>query len=326
MTNENHMDWYFREYRTLNREDVTENTREKRKQQLERFRDWYDGDLADVNGDDILNFIMELSDEGYASTTISTYRWALSRFYRRMAARDRVEVNPYEQIEWQDISVATADSTRKKRESDDNERIHDLSAEEVRSLANNVPDPKIRNELLIRMLAQTGMRAHEIANLPLENVDRDNRIIEVIDEKTDDKRKVAYQPSLSFLLTEWIDGGYRDVFGTANDSPYLFVSRKSPKMDSNLVNDVVVQAAKNAGIQEILYTDARGNNRYKITAHQLRHTMAVQALKEGINIRYLQELLGHDKLETTEVYLDEVGDEALETHKLKGPTYVPDTE
>lgn len=318
---ENHIQWYMGEYKALEEGEVGDSTFDLRERQLRQFREWFGGGLADVTDDDIRDYIIDLSSDGYASTTISSRRWALSKFYRRMANEGRIETNPYEQVSWKDISVASASETQKQRESDDGKRIQPLSQKEVRQLAEHVPDPKIRNELLIKLLAQTGMRAGEVANVKLDKVGRERRIIEFPEGKKTGTRKVAYQPSLSFLMEQWIDSGHRDVYSSATNSKYLFVTRKSEKMDNRQVNRVVVNAAENAGLQETVYEDAAGKERLKVTAHQLRHTFAVQALKNDMNLRYLQSQLGHEKLGTTEEYLKYVEGEALNAHREKGPSF-----
>lgn len=324
-TKDGHIEWFMERYRGFDRGEVSETTFDKREAQLRQFREWYGGDLSDVTGDDIEHWVMHLSGEGYGSKTIGGRRWALSKFFRQMKDKGRIEQNPMEQVAWEDISVASG-KTRKKEESDENERIHPLSPDEAKALINNVPGPKVRNELLIRLMLQTGVRAHEAANITLERVNRDNRTIKVIDKKTGDSRRVAYQPSLAVHLRKWIDSGHRDVYSSAQDSDYLFVTHRSPKMDSQTPNKIVKQAADNAGIQEVLYVDAGGGTRYKVTAHTLRHTFAVEALKPGngggqMNLRYLQEKLGHDDITTTQDYLEYVGHDALEDMRDNGPSF-----
>lgn len=321
----NHIEWFMERYRALERGQVSESTFDTRKRQLRTFKEWFAGDLAEVTGDDIEQYIIELSSEGYGSKTIAGRRWALSKFYRQMADKGRTDENPVETVAWEDIGVASG-QTRKAEMSEKNEDIYTLSQEEVKQLAEHVPEPKVRNELLIKLLASTGMRAHEVANVKLDHMNWDERTIQVVDEKTGDSRTVVYPQSLDFLMHQWVRDGHRDVYSSATDSPYLFVTRKSPKIDNNRVNEVVRQAAENADLQEVMYEDAAGKQRYRITSHTLRHTFAVHALSPdtgqgSMDLRYLQECLGHDDITTTQEYLQYVETDAIDDMRKHGPSF-----
>jgi site-specific recombinase XerD len=65
------------------------------------------------------------------------------------------------------------------------------------------------------------------------------------------------------------------------------------------IERMVCAAAEKAGIQEL----DEGTGRHKITPHALRHTFATRHLRAGLNIREVQDLLGHANIATTEVYL-----------------------
>lgn len=311
-------------YKAFERE-LSESTFETRERQLRGFRDWFGGNLADVTGDDIEQWVIHLSTEGYGAKTIEGRRWALSKFFRHMADKGRIDTDPMQAVSWEDIGVASG-KTRKQEMSEENEGIYALSQEEVRTLAEHVPDPKVRNELLIKLLASTGMRAHEAADLTLDRVDMEDRLIKVVDKKTGSSRKVTYPQSLDALMNQWVNGGHRAVYSSATDSEYLFVTRKSPKMTNDRVNDQVRKAADSAGIQEVLYQDAAGKTRYKITAHTLRHTFAIQALRPDVGqgsmgLRYLQDVLGHENIQTTQKYLQYVEKDAIDDMRKNGPAF-----
>lgn len=175
------------------------------------------------------------------------------------------------------------------------------------------------------MLWQTGVRAHELSGIKLTNIDREERAIRVHSDKTDSWRTVYYQPSLDFLIDQWLDGGYRDSYGPSDRSPYLFPSQRSDRLNTDSIGKIVKQAAEDAGIQEVMYEDAAGQPKHKITAHSLRHGHAVYALKSGIDIRVLQEHLGHSNLETTEVYLQLIDDDVKDAYRQFGSLETEDT-
>lgn len=101
-------------------------------------------------------------------------------------------------------------------------------------------------------------------------------------------------------------------------SLYLFITYRSEQFRSNLVNDIVKEAAHEAGVQEKLYEDAAGNPRWKVTAHTMRHSFAVQSLKNGMDIRFLSKVMGHENLETTKKYLRVTDDDTRQMVRRYG--------
>ena len=79
------------------------------------------------------------------------------------------------------------------------------------------------------------------------------------------------------------------------------------------------EAAEGAGLQSNVHTDAAGNVRGKVTAHVLRHSFAVQSIKNGMDTRRLQKLMGHSKIETTERYLQFANNDLREAARRYGP-------
>ncbi len=74
-------------------------------------------------------------------------------------------------------------------------------------------------------------------------------------------------------------------------SPFVFSKKNGKPFSSDTVQRIVNKAAKKAGIEK------------KVTPHTLRHCYATHLLEAGENIRYIQELLGHSSLNTTQIYL-----------------------
>lgn len=122
------------------------------------------------------------------------------------------------------------------------------------------------------------------------------------------------------LLNIWLDGGYRQSFTHAESSDYLFLSERSEQLHPHQINETVVKAAKNADIQSKMYTDGNGQARYKITAHALRHGFAVRSLKNGMDIKTLADIMGHESLDTTKDYLELITDDLRERYRTYGPS------
>ncbi|WP_435092748.1 tyrosine-type recombinase/integrase [Halorubrum sp. N11] len=88
------------------------------------------------------------------------------------------------------------------------------------------------------------------------------------------------------ISTRWINAN-RDALATAG-SPYLFPTSHSKRISAAYINQIVKDAAEAAGLQDNeVFVDAAGRSRRKVTAHVLRHSYAVQSLKNGIDTRTL---------------------------------------
>jgi len=245
----------------------------------------------------------QLNNGGLAGGTVRNRRWTLSTFYQELERMDGEAYdlpnfeNPAADLDTSDWQ-ALKNSSKKKKEL---KEVYYLEPDEIEKLAEGVSDPKLRNELIIRLLYQTGLRRGELAQTRLKDVDTENRSINVHAEKTHLNRTVYYQSSLDILMGRWMNVE-RKSLATAG-SEYLFPTFKTEQIAPKQINRVVRKAAKGAGLQAQVYTNAAGHDQMKVTAHVLRHSYAVQCVKNGMDTRRLQMLMGHAKIETTERYL-----------------------
>jgi len=265
--------------------------------------------------------------DGDKDKTIVTRRSAISRFYDELpnlANQGRIDVdpencptNPEEGYD----GTWTVKSSHKEKKS--GEEIAYLEPQQVKSLWQNVPAPLFRNKLIVRMLYQTGLRVGELIQIRVDqDMNRTEREITIsASTSKSDSRKVVYKTTLQEPLRRWIDGGYRDSVPNSEESPYLFptVEGEHEYISRESVRRIVRKAAENAGMNHDIYTDKSGNTRTKISPHILRHSMAVNTLKAGtMNVRELQEFLGHSELGVTETYLKIASDSAVDTYRENG--------
>jgi site-specific recombinase XerD len=159
--------------------------------------------------------------------------------------------------------------------------------EESTSFSAMLPRPHQSTTLLgVALMVATGMRVNEVVGIKCYDIDLPGRTLRIVG-KGRHERQV-------FLPNEWmagLTGAYlstRDGLGLAHAN-LLFNSHygplTAPAMRARLVN-----AARNADV------------RLRVTPHMLRHTAATQLIEAGVDIRYIQRLLGHASLSTTEIY------------------------
>lgn len=304
----------------------SESTAKRYVTNINQFRDWlrehraeksvFEADVIDV--EDNLSY---MDDEGYAPSSITVRQAALSAFYEEVAKFINtgrldgydMDDNPAKEAHYKPEDT---DSVKTQETKDE---VYHLKPEQVDDLAENVPSPTLRNELIIRLLFQTGVRRGELVNIELGDINRQDHTIRIRAEKSHRNRIVGYRPTLENLLGPWIDGGYRDSQYYADESPYLFPTNNAEQIAGYSITRIVRQAADNADIQEAYTVDMNGLERVKVTPHVLRHSFAMEAVRQGWNIHTLKNALGHKDLETTSIYLHSDEEAVKEAYRLNGP-------
>lgn len=260
--------------------------------------------------------LKSLARDGKSQPTIETRMVVIRDFLRSQHPQDIDELD----INLREESIIQRwGQTRQERE--ENDRIYYLTPDEIEELIDNVPEPSFRNELIVRLLWQTGMRQTQLVNVTLDDVDLDDRRIDIWSNKSKKPYSVWYGPSLQPMMQQWLNVERRALApSVAERSEYLFPSSRTEQMRAKSINDHIVKpAAEDAGMQSRSYEDSIGRDRGKVTGHVLRHSFAVQFVRDGGDIRRLQQLMGHSDIETTEKYLRFKDDEIRKARAQHGP-------
>lgn len=141
---------------------------------------------------------------------------------------------------------------------------------------------KMRDKVILALLYSSGIRVSELVNLITRDIDFNERTIR-IRGKGDKDRIVLFDNQTKNLIMEYIK--IRN-----SDCDYLFINKNGKKLTSRYVQMMIKKYAKEAGIEK------------KVTPHILRHSFATHLLKNGVDIRAIQQLLGHSSLSTTQIY------------------------
>jgi integrase/recombinase XerD len=310
-------DTLFEDFIATRKPQWKESTKVTRQEFLRPYLRWtteQDIDVTEVDTRTLRTYLNHLQDSGQSGHTLSNAYTSLKMFYSYLEEeRGLIDESPAEDIDIRSFESVKAVKHGSKRANELRSKggFVSITRDEVEQLIEHADEPRgnpLRNELVIKMLFQTGVRRGELREIKLRDMDRDANppSIEVPTLKVDGNpiRIVYYEPSLNTDLNLWIDGGYRDALPTAKDSPYLFPSDKSEQLGEWVINRIVVDAAEAAGLQESSYTDYNGRSRNSITAHTLRHSFAMECLRSDIDVKTIQSVMGHQKLETTQRYLD----------------------
>jgi integrase/recombinase XerD len=156
-----------------------------------------------------------------------------------------------------------------------------LSQEEVARLLEAAPSLKYKAALSVAYGA--GLRVSEVANLKVSDIDSDRMMLRVEQGKGQRDRYVMLSPQLLELLRDWWRAARPPVWLFPGQNP---INPITPRQ----LNRAVTAAKDLAGISK------------RISPHTLRHSFATHLLEQGVDIRVIQVLLGHAKLETTALY------------------------
>jgi integrase/recombinase XerD len=165
-----------------------------------------------------------------------------------------------------------------------------MSQDETRRLLAVASNLKVR--MLLSLGYGCGLRAGEVVRLKVKHIDTAQKIIRVEQSKGRKDRNVMLSADTLDLLRQWwrVRPSRHDA-GTPLEERWLFPGTKRGKpMSTRQLNRLFHEAADAAGIKK------------GVTLHALRHSFATHLLERGTDIRIIQALLGHDKLDTTARY------------------------
>jgi len=162
-----------------------------------------------------------------------------------------------------------------------------LSPEEVGRLLASTTN--IKHRAILSLAYATGLRSSEVVSLKLTDIDRDRMVIRVEQGKGKKDRYVILSPSLLEILREWWRAARKKGW-MAPGQPWLFPGYRGRHMSARQLHRLVRLAATRAGITK------------RVGVHTLRHCFATHLLEQKTDIRVIQVLLGHKKLDTTALY------------------------
>lgn len=154
-----------------------------------------------------------------------------------------------------------------------------LTKNEIKILLENIKNQK--HKVIIITLYSAGLRLSEVVNLKREHINFENNTILVKQGKGKKDRITILSKKLKNKLSNYLS---QNNFITY----YLFESQRGKKYDKHTIQKILEKASENMN--------------QKVTPHMLRHSFATHLLESGTDIRYIQSLLGHSKLETTQIY------------------------
>lgn len=209
---------------------------------------------------------------------------SLKAFFHYLEIEEIIEINPFHkiQIKYKEPFILPKTIPLKTIE-----KIMNY-AYLVRNRQNTSLGKKIalRNTLILELLFATGMRISELCSLTNEQINFNDYIIKIYGKGSKERLIQICNKNVQNLLDE-----YRREFDfELKNYNYLFINRLCNRLSEQSVRNMINTYSKGAGVS------------IHITPHMFRHSFATLLLEQDVDIRYIQQMLGHSSITTTQIY------------------------
>ena len=155
-----------------------------------------------------------------------------------------------------------------------------LSKEEIQKIFHQISN--IKHKAMLTLIYSAGLRISELIHLKIEDIDSERMLIHIRDSKGAKDRMVPLSANVLVLLRNY----YREY----SPNIYLFNGEKNSMYSPTSIRKFLQRAVHKSFIKK------------HVSPHTLRHSYATHLLEAGIDLRYIQAVLGHSSVKTTEIY------------------------
>lgn len=226
---------------------------------------------------DILQFLCTLRDIGINPRSQARILSGLKSFYRYLKTEDYIKKNPVENIESPKIGRHLPEI---------------LTIEEVDSMINSfdmsLPESR-RNRAIIEVMYSCGLRVSELVGLKISAIYPKEGFI-VIEGKGDKQRIVPVSESALHEISLYMEDR-KNLDIKKGDEDILFLNRRGGRLTRVMIFYIIKKQCAACNINK------------DISPHTLRHTFATHLLEGGANLRAIQQMMGHESITTTEIYV-----------------------
>lgn len=243
----------------------------------------YVNNVSLINREVLENFIAFLHNS-YKPKTVKRKLASLKAFFHFLEYRDFIEINPFNKMQIRfreplllpktiplhtiELFLSTIYSSHANAKTDFQKR------QTARDIA------------VIELLFATGMRISELCSLKYKDIDLYDRVVRIYGKGAKERQLQICNDCVISALENYIC-----IYQTTpKDDNYFFINTSGTRMSTQSVRNMIVKYCNLAGISQ------------HITPHMFRHSFATLLLEEDVDIRYIQEMLGHSSINVTEIY------------------------
>ncbi len=276
------METYFHDFLTMLRveRNVSVHTMDAYKRDINQFLTYLSDldlkNLTDVKSTHVRGYIRVLNDGGMAPASISRIISSIRTYYKFLSSENILDENPVLLINNPKLPKKLPDV---------------LSEKEISLIINAIQASSQfyqRDKAIIEMLYSCGIRVTELCNLEMSNLFIDEDLIRVMG-KGNKERLLPLGLRSKKYINDYIKHS-RNSHIKKSGSSFVFVSRNGNQLTRAMINIILNKWTQVSGLKK------------SVSPHKLRHSFATHLLEGGADLRFVQALLGHSDISTTQIY------------------------
>lgn len=244
--------------------------------------------FSDINSFSISSYLSFLSRKGIGKRSMQRHLSTLRSFFKHLLKEGKIKYNPANSVPMPKFIRALP-------------RV--LQKEEIKKILEEKEEEGWlgkRNKAIFELLYATGIRVSELSSIKLEDIDLVQRMLRV-KGKGGKERIVPFGKKAQEAIKEYLkEIPFENVVN-------LFLNKNGTRLSSRSIHRIVIK-----------YT-IKILNCKDISPHSFRHTFATHLLEKGADLRFIQELLGHSSLSTTQIYTHIEIQKLIEVYKKTHP-------
>lgn len=253
---------------------LSPNTIDSYERDLEDFYKFTNKSYKFITKDDFINYIAYLNKK-ISPRSINRHIVSVKNYFKFLERNNLINNNPTTEI----TGLKTPKKMPRILSEDDINNLLDIPLSDAYSY---------RNKAMLELMYSSGLRVSELLNLEVNNIDFNMNLVRVYG-KGSKERIVPIDDIATTYLYEYINV-YRNTLLKNKESDILFLNSRGSKLSRQGFFKILKEIAKLKGIKK------------ELSPHTLRHSFATHLLNNGADLRSIQTMLGHENIETTQIY------------------------
>ena len=262
--------------------NFSENTVDAYLRDIKKLRGYAESALQNIcpltiSYENIQEYLFQLSKQKFSERTQARWISSIKSFFKYLVEEELRTDNPATLLEGPKLGLYLPDT------------LSFQDVERIIRVINTSTDLGRRNECMIEVLYGCGLRVSELIDLKISNINFKEHYLKV-DGKGSKSRFVPIAKFTSDLIKDYIETVRSKNKINKRHEDIVFLNSRGTSMSRVIVFIIIKELTEKAGISK------------KISPHTFRHSFATHLLQNGADLRYIQEMLGHSSITTTEIY------------------------